>query len=288
MLRITKDTILSEQYFEGQNEIHDIINDGCFINHLGEEISIDSDVTLVDLLNILENISEEVELVFGASLSGCDLFPFIEEANSEPLKEKQYLVEQLIFGRICEIVVFANNTSELMEDYDFYGTGKEYLLDDNKIETEIDKEFALEFAPLNFYSHVPIKLDNTFEIVQHISTSTYIKEANGSIRQVYDRVTLLKTNKIFTLYEFLDTILFEISKYGTPEERNELRTNIFGDVVLTPDKIDNQTEKSIQSQIKELEKLEKDAAKKEDYEKSANYRDRINELKEKLNKKDAN
>jgi protein-arginine kinase activator protein McsA len=80
-------------------------------------------------------------------------------------------------------------------------------------------------------------------------------------------------------------MLHEISKYGTPEERQETRVNIFG-AEGEPEKNETQSESSVLSQIKELERLEKEAVEKEDYEKSAMYRDRIFELKEKLKRQE--
>lgn len=281
MLRITKESIFSEQFLFEDIEMHDILEDGCFINHLSEEVQIDANVTLKDLLNMLEIVQDEVDIVFGSSLGGNTIEPFLDEVNSKSVKDNNYSVECLKFGRICELITYQSGETELIEDFDFYGYGVD-------LETKTPKEYVLEFAPLNFYGNVPIILDNSYEIWQNVPTNTYIKEINGSVRPVFNKILVLKTNKVFTLYDFLDTILFEISKYGTPEERNQTKVNIFGTDVVAPDKDNVNSEDNLLSHIKELEKLEKEAVQKEDYEKSATYRDKITEIKEKLKKKDGN
>lgn len=271
MLKITKDSIFCEHYVEDQLEVHDIIENGCFSNHLNDTVYIEEDVTLKNILEHLDRRCDDVEIMFSSALGGLPLEPFLEEMRFGEKSNKD--LKNLYFGRTCEIIEYADNNTELIENLELYS-----------IDADL-KEYALEFSPVSYYTDVPIILDDTYEIVKHIPTSTFIKELDGSLKRVYDKRVILKTTKTFTFYEFLHSVLYEITKYGTPEERQEIRVNVFGEGAEL-EKNEIISENGIQNHIKELERLEKEAVEKEDYEKSATYRDRISELKEKIKRTD--
>ena len=276
MLRITKESIFCEHYIDDSIQTHDVIEDGCFPNHLQDEIYIEKDVTLKDLLEHLEKRSESVETVFGSALGGLPLEPFLEEMRLSDKSNKN--LKHLVFGRTCEIVEYQDGSTELIEATELYTIGED--------SQGQEKEFMLEFSPVSYYSDVPIVLDETYQIWQYIPTTTYIKESDGSLKRVFDKRSILKTVKTFTLFEFLHTVLYEISKYGTPSERDEVKTSLYGESAVEQEKSATQSEAGILQRIQELERLEKDAVEKEEYEKSANYRDKILELKEKMKRQE--
>jgi len=275
MLRITKESILCEHYVDEQIEIHDIIENGCFSNHLNDTIFVEEDVTLKNVLEHLEKRSEDVETIFGAALGGVPLEPFLDEMRFGTKSQKN--LKNLVFGRTCEIVEYSDGSTELLENIEIFSTGVG--------EKGENKEYMLEFSPISFYTDVPIVVDDTYQILQYIPTSTFIKEVDGSLKRIYDKKSVLKTTKTYTMYELLYALLYEISKYGTPEEREETRKNLYGDTT-EPEKNETVSESGVLNRIKELERLEKEAVESEEYEKSAKYRDKISDLKEKLKRTD--
>ena len=283
MLKITKNSILSEEHSQEGIQIHDIIKDGCFPGHLTDEVTIEDNVTFADILIMLATVADEVDFIFVGPLSGLSIFDFLEELEHGPkLEDSVFKVEGLIVNRICEIIKYSNDETELIENLDFFGIGT----DDEKNYVE----YQLHFSPISMFADRPIQLDNTYEIIQHVATSTYIKNIDGTLDPVFDKVSLLHTQKPFTLFEVLDILFHTIAMYGAPDERDELRDAIFGeDSEQTHITNDKDPKFLIQEEIKELEKRKDECDKKEDYEKSAKFRDRIEELTEKLkNIKDEN
>jgi hypothetical protein len=187
-----------------------------FIPYLKEEVQLDDNFTLEDLFYFIEKDKALVDIVFSSHLGHFPIQSFIRDIKkSVPKGFKEEEVKYLEVYWVC--------TTEEDEDgkhsFDFYtgfhGQGKTF---DKYANKEIDTGFAIEYSPLSQLKKIQLKLNTEVSIFQ-----------TACRKNKYKYKTLFKGEKGFTVYDFISTILDEISFCGAPKNREKkIKTIIKG------------------------------------------------------------
>jgi hypothetical protein len=114
-------------------------------------------------------------------------------------------------------------------------------------------DFSLEFMSLNEMKKYPIKIEGDL----HVKESLYRKDGEDSY---------IGGNCVMTLFEVIGTLLYEITFYGAPVERDNAKQKLI-------DNIDNN------NLLEVLEMQLEEAVKIENYEEAANLKTLIEKYK---------
>lgn len=259
MIVISKDRIYHEYFKGGMKVMVDIAQtNASLVRYLTEVVHVESDVTVEDVLRHLIDYQEDISFAMESSLGGYMLQPFLDEIIKDVPKE-----DHLLYAEFCHEANVIDGT--LVYAPRFGAIGKDIAGN-----TDNELPYTVELAAIGSYKHLTIVLNRDYEV-------TKIDEVDG--KQI-DTV-LFTGQKEFTLYELLHALLFEISYYGTPDMRagtlQEVITNIGGGDNFNMSLA--QVEHLKTEEIGRLEAELEESVKNEDYEKSAEIRDRIAQLK---------
>lgn len=234
-----------------------------FSRKLQDSLEIKGKVTFENVFDILIRY-ENIDLLFSSWTRGFKLQPFYEDLQKDPdietdLNDLDFL--ELSWG--AEIMTWEDddciNRSEFEISTSMSG------VDDSVKENGPDKSryYSLSLSDLSDFKHLPIKLDEEFKI--------------HKINDDYDVIS--ESTKKWDIYNFIGTILNEISFHGYPEDHQKVVDSLNG----TIDNMDN--EELIPFEKVMIDMLEKKLVRLEEnqkYEKAAKVRDEINEYKSKL------
>lgn len=155
-------------------------------------------VTVYDLLTILEEYEEEVDEVFASYTANMKLRDFYEEVKKSPNKE----------AGLDDI--------EIRRTLDYLKDKKEFK-EGTKVTGFSDNDntpYAIDFLSLNNIKNANIKLNENFSIEAHDDP-----DANPNKKR---KSFLLKNvKKDFLLHEVIGGFLFEITFYGHPNIRDQ-------------------------------------------------------------------
>lgn len=259
MIIISKDRIYHEYFKGGMKVIVNISStDASLVRFLTETVQVEDDVTVEDVLRHLIDYQEDISFAMESSLGGYTLQPFLDELLKDLPKE-----DHLLYAEFCHEANVIDGT--LVHTPRFGAMGKDIAGG-----TDNELPYTVELAAISSYKHLNIVLNKEYVV-------TKIDEVDG--KQI-DTV-LFATSKEFTLYELLHALLFEISYYGTPE----MRAGTLQEVITNIGQGENfnmsvaQMEHLKTEEIARLEAELDESVKNEDYEKSAEIRDRIDQLK---------
>jgi len=165
------------------------------IHWLSQEIELSDDFTLEDLFWFVKKEKDIFNTVFYSHLGGYDLQKYINdiEKNISPKKIDRE-VKYLEIKWIAEY--YPQKDINSFDMYiSFHGVNKE------------GSGLAIGLSSLNEMKHLPIKINNTIEIY----------ELNDK-----GETLILKSDKDFTVYDFLMCIFYEISFYGDPTNKKQI------------------------------------------------------------------
>lgn len=251
MVTITKEgvyftlTEINEEGLESEKVINVLESSLGLVSYLTFPVELEEGITVEHIMNLLALNMEHTDFMFDSSLGGHQFKSFYEELQEDAKPD-----ENLSYMEIAhELDVLTPDNLDLFSVARMRGVGKNLEL------------FSIEFAPLSTYKKFEIRLNQDF-IVKKIDDSNH-------------ESVVLSCKKSFTLFDVIHAVLFEMSYYGGPEERNKVLNEILGS--LEVDKIDA-FRLSNKDDIHSLRKRLKDLIDEEDYEEAAKVRDKINEL----------
>jgi len=160
---------------------------------LHDIIELDDDIIVRDWFNLIKNYPTFIKLD-----------PFIEEYFKEFDKcPKEGCIdpelEEIVLQKFIQIENYEDSQKGLFECEIFIDISGKFK----------DETFGLDFLPLQDYLDLPLKLLN----------GKYIKTIESNTSKKFEVITEdLKIN--YTLYEFITSFIYEISFYGSPENRN--------------------------------------------------------------------
>lgn len=185
--------------------------------YLNERVVLSNDFTLEDLFHHLYRDGETFDLIFSSCLGHHSLQPWFDEINRSGPKEDDEIDYLEIYrygeywGKDCD------DNIELC--IGFSGVG--YNID--------DPSYGVGFTPLNELKHLPLRLNEDFEISEVKIPPNVIMYVARLLKKVgipvgkWDNPSphvYVKGKVDFTVYELISAILEEISFYGSPEERD--------------------------------------------------------------------
>ena len=176
-------------------------------------------VTFGDIFLLIEKHSD-----FFIELFNDDLTYFLDEINSN-LDEEDNFIEYL------EICWNAEEIDGYLEEgISLTGWGKiiEGVPEVVSTDEKGNVPYLISFFSLNKLKDIPIYLNNDYEVVK-IDSELMEKYINGdkSISQNDIEEVVLNTKKHFTLIDIIDSIFFEISIHGSPDERDSYKEDLF-------------------------------------------------------------
>lgn len=236
---------------EGGIEINDVAL------HLNEEVIVDSGVTFEDIFKVVEKHRNIIEQIFKSFSLGVPLKSFIKEMKNSPKLNNP--INFIHFSWSCDIWQYTDDDNKKKTDYVDYvvvsGVDKK------------DNHYAIPLVPMNELKHCPVFLDTTYEIYQ-------IENGKSTKK-------LLSSNKYFTLYDFIGTLIQQITVYGDVESREESVIEIN----RVEDKIDNasseEKEKNNEAVIDFLEEELERLIEEENFEKAQKIKEQLQQLKNK-------
>ena len=192
MLKINKKTITHS--FDGYGNFKKIPEDQLPM-FLSDEIKIAKGVKFKRIFDLCILHKELFNKIFYSSTRGFDIDMFIDEYNK--VGEKESEITYLYVSRIL---------SKWHKDYfdaylNFGGIAENYT--DEYNDEPYDCNMSVSFTPLYSLKNIEIRVDDAFII-------------SGEKNE-----TLFKDKKPITLFDFLSTILYEITWNGAPDNRNE-------------------------------------------------------------------
>jgi hypothetical protein len=257
MLVISKDVVTLE-YFE-DNELQRVVIDhenNNLTKYMDHAVAIVDGVTVRDLFNHIAKEKDLINTVFDCSLGGYELDLYLAELDI-PTKDDNIL-KYAVFEHKAELV-----DDHLITDVRFSAVGS------HPEDPEIDVSYTLELSPINMYADLPVVIDDTYIVW------TTVNDGEGE-----EEVSMLDCQKSMTLYDIIGALLYEISYHGTPEMRKSILDEVKKHI-LSEDNDSSLLTMGVEDMIKDLETQLEISIQEEDYETSANIRDKIKELKNK-------
>jgi hypothetical protein len=189
-LVITPDKVF---YVKGEEkkEVEDIYN------YLWVPVEFEGNITLRRLFELVKPVAELWSVVLNENI-----LPLMEEINQPLLNSsKDNILKEL---EVKQSLEKDYDTNELTSIFDFSGRGKDGSI------------YAIEFKPLNELADIPVK----------IKTNLVIYDNRDPNRARWIRDPNFQGHLSFLLIQLYKSIFYELSFFGTPEERNKIFAEI--------------------------------------------------------------
>ena len=192
--------------------------------YLSEDVSFDN-ITFERFFKLILRNTNVLDIVFYRSLGGLGINSFEKDFNSD-----QTLNDMDIHH--LEISWAADLYEEDFAFYtDFSGAP----------ENPMEISYSLEFTSLSAYKHLPLHILNDFVL--------YGKNPS---------VEILKGKKSMTLYDAINAILYEISFFGNPNDRDESSNNLQEQIESIENGTAQLTRMTFDEMLQELDKLKEE------------------------------
>ena len=223
MIKLTKDKITYiTDHYNPEYEKYEEKEVDCLYSYLNEMVELSDDFTLEDLFKILEREHVFMETIFTSHLGRYPLQLYIDDIKKpRPVKDDEDEDE------LCclELKRFGEHWS--WGDIDLF-------IDFSGLSNKTDWSYAVEFSPLNELKHLPLRLNEDFEISEGKTSSWIVrylfkwwKGTIGRWKNPYSYIHVEGKTK-FSVYELISTVLYEISFAGEPVERDAKIAEIVG------------------------------------------------------------
>lgn len=212
MITITKDKIYTSPFslkrMKKDSEDVKEVKIADVINMLGDEVELGIDATLKNIFDIIIFHKDFLNILFNKEMRGLLIDDFILDYESNFVSSFSKENFDMRFSWQSEVFEYDKEV-EYMDYVAFEAFGK---LDKDK-DTE-NYPISIAFVRLCEIRDRRIVLDNTFELHDDESHENDIE-------------AVFKANyRAFTLYELISSILYEITLYGKPEQRDNKRDEI--------------------------------------------------------------
>lgn len=259
MIVIGKKSIHYEYYDSGLKVMVNILSsDVSIVRYMDDFVFLEEGVTVGDIFDILAAYEEDIDFAFDSSLGG---YPFALYLNE--IEEKLVPDENLVFAEFVHETSLGDN---LVINPRFGAVG---LDPDNKNMIP----YSVELCPIASYKHLEVRLNTALRI---------FKKEEGDEE---DKI-LLETMKMFTLYDIIHALLYEVSYHGTPTIRKTIMDELTDAVFSNKNAVPSGSEVIVKKdeEISKLKAELEESVKDEDYERSAKIRDKIAMLDKDRNK----
>jgi len=176
---------------------NDKITNLYLLSLLSEIIELEDNFTVRDWFKLINNY-----LLF--QMLDNYMEDYIQEYKNCPENnciDLEHQVKNICFKKIGQIEKYKDSENKYFNTYvDVFGLGED-------IE---ETNYGIDFWPLKNYLDIPIKL-----------LPGIICNDDFTIKDVTKTHLTEKVNVDYTLYEFIKSFVYEISFYGTPEEKNK-------------------------------------------------------------------
>lgn len=203
--------------YENHRNERNVIKEDLLSLYLREPIKLAEGVTFKRIFDILIKNEMTFNLIFSSSIGRLNLSDYTSEYLKDDNDDDPNSITYLEVYNATELFTFENET-----DYDhycsFHGIRLNYT--DKYTKEAFDCPISLIGVPLNNLKKYEIKVNNDL----------LIQEFNETTKKYDD---IVKAKKLINVFEFYDAILYEISWFGTPNDRNEQMNNL----LKTVDKI---------------------------------------------------
>lgn len=203
--------------YGNNNKKKEKVDPRLLLMHLNEDVVLNEKVTFGHIMAFLATNIEMTNFIFAGTMGGSDFKPFYDDMLNKPVekgivKEGEYLEVYSYpdiwkFKKSSKITYRGCNGIHIIK-----GKGK-------RRET-----WSLSFLKLNVLKNMPIRINHQFTVVVNDTTIPRTKVALMKALQPI----LVAELEDFRLYDFLWTMLYEISWYGPPEKRDEQGDKILG------------------------------------------------------------
>lgn len=173
------------------------IQDEELILYLNEEVKLDN-INFQRIFELILLNYSFFDIVYYRALGGFSIKDFEEDFLIAPQINDLNDVEYILLKWHADLYYDNENVANLSFLIDL--SGKSY--NDDEI------GYSLTMSALNEYKHLPLKIDTSLEL--------YNK----------DNVCILNANRNMTLYDVIRVILYEITFYGTPKNREIVKDEI--------------------------------------------------------------
>jgi len=212
MITITKDSIYSSDFSlkrtSSDSKSVDKIDVSQIVFSLGEDVELGEDVTFERLFDMIIFHKDFFNILFSAEMGGLAIDDFINDYEQEfdlIVPNQRYILRFSWNVAIYDV----DNKIEYYDYPVFEAFGK--------LDTTVNGEdypISIAFSSLSQIRKKNLLIDNSFDINSY----------NEDVDEIY---SVFKSDyKPFTLYQLIGVILHEISQYGTPDERDDIRKQI--------------------------------------------------------------
>lgn len=260
MIVISKDRIHHEYIEDNMKVMVDIgTTDASLTRYFTETVFVEEDVTVEDVLRHLIDYQEDISYAMEGSLGGYPLEIYLDELIVDmPVEEHLTYAE---FSHEASVI-----EGFLTYSPRFGAMGKNIIGEGGEV-----LAYSIELAPIGAYKHLPIVINREFNVFK-----------TNVVDDKEEDAVIFTTQKDFTLYEFLHALLFEISYYGTPAMREATLKDVVSSMGQDEDLAHISIAQIEQLKVTEVARLEEElkaSVAAEDYERSAEIRDKIALLK---------
>ena len=216
MITLTKDKIIYTNHFNPECDEYVKKRVYRLCPYLNETVELSKDFTFGDLFKIIEREVNVFDVIFSSHLGHHSLQLWTDEIK-KPGPEKDDEIDYLEVYRYGEY--WGKDDDHIELSVGFSGVS-------NNLE---DPSYGLGFTPLNKLKHLPLRLNEDFEISEVKIPPRIVLFLVRLLKKIgipigkWDNPfnhTYIKGKTQFSVYELISAILYEISFYGDPEKRD--------------------------------------------------------------------
>lgn len=145
MIKIYKDKIIATVYnskTSSWEEINIIEQDESLLNYFKDEVQIDKDVTVLDLMKILQRESHVIDTIFFSWNGGIPIQVFLDWVKEHPGEENKSF-KKIVFSQAID---FNQEEFELIKDV--------------SVSDHANVSYGLDLSQISEWYHLPIEINN--------------------------------------------------------------------------------------------------------------------------------
>jgi hypothetical protein len=213
MITLTKDKIVYNNHFNPECDEYIKKEVDRLHPYLNEVVKLSEDITFGDFFKIIEREKDVFDAVFSSHLGHCPLQLYLDEIKKPEVKDDE--IDYLEIHRYGEYWDWG--------DIDMF-------IGISGISGKSDITYGIGFTPLNELKHLPLRLNEDFEISEVKIPPRSVMYLARLLKKVgipvgkWDNPSphvYVKGKVEITVYELISAILNEISFYGDPEKRDD-------------------------------------------------------------------
>lgn len=173
-----------------RKDVEELKSEQILSDRLQSKIELE-DTTFGQFFEFIRREADLFEKIFSSSMYGHPIKPYLDEIQKPSTKPADMDFVRVYWVAECDADEFTVTTG-------FDGWGDWHVMEEG---TPVPKGgIAIEFTGLNEYKDLPLKLETELEL--------------WDTRMAVPKEPMIKSKKVFTVYDVLDAILFEITWSG--------------------------------------------------------------------------